>query len=53
LTHIDALAEGKRPEDWEVDEPAGQSLARVRPIRDVNARVHRLVESLVLSDALI
>lgn len=44
---------GKRYEDWQVDDPAGQTLATVRRIRDdIDARVHRLVESLVPSDAL-
>jgi arsenate reductase (thioredoxin) len=39
---------GKRYEDWEVDDPAAQSLAAVRRIRDeIDARVHRLIESLV------
>jgi arsenate reductase len=39
---------GKRYEDWEVDDPAGQSLASVRRIRDdIDCRVRRLVESLV------
>ena len=39
---------GKRYEDWEVDDPAGQSLAAVRRIRDdIDGRVQRLVESLV------
>jgi arsenate reductase len=38
---------GKRYEDWEVDDPAGQSLAAVRRIRDdIDGRVHRLIESL-------
>ena len=39
---------GKRYEDWEVDDPAGQSLATVRRIRDdIDGRVRRLVKSLV------
>ena len=42
---------GKRYEDWEVDDPAGQSLAKVRRIRDdIDGRVQRLVESLVPAD---
>lgn len=45
---------GKRYEDWEVEDPAGQSLADVRPIRDdIEARVRRLLASLVPDDALI
>ena len=45
---------GKRYEDWEVDDPAGQSLATVRRIRDdIDTRVHRLVESLAPSDVFI
>ena len=43
---------GKRYEDWEVEDPAGQSLATVRRIRDdIDGRVRRLVESLVPADA--
>jgi arsenate reductase len=43
---------GKRYEDWEVDDPAGQSPAAIRRIRDdIDARVRRLVESLVPADA--
>jgi arsenate reductase (thioredoxin) len=39
---------GKRYEDWEVEDPAGQSLAAVRLIRDdIDGRVRRLVDSLV------
>jgi arsenate reductase len=39
---------GKRYEDWEVDNPAGQSLAAVKRIRDdIDARVRKLEESLV------
>ncbi len=38
---------GKRYEDWELDDPAGQGLEAVRPIRDqVRARVTALIESL-------
>jgi arsenate reductase len=41
---------GKRYEDWEVVDPAGQSLADVRRIRDdIDTRVQRLVASLVLA----
>ncbi len=43
---------GKRYEDWEVDDPAGQSLATVRRIRDdIDARVRKLVASLVPAEA--
>lgn len=35
---------GKRYEDWELDDPAGQSIEKVRPIRDeIRARVERLI----------
>jgi arsenate reductase (thioredoxin) len=38
---------GKRYEDWELDDPAGQPLSTVRRIRDeLDARVQRLIESL-------
>ena len=41
---------GKRYEDWELDDPAGQDLATVRPIRDeIKTRVERLLRSLDLS----
>jgi protein-tyrosine-phosphatase len=43
---------GKRYEDWELDDPAGQSLAAVRPIRDdIRRRVEQLIESLQLHHA--
>jgi len=36
---------GKRYEDWELDDPAGQDLAAVRPIRDeIERRVLHLLE---------
>jgi arsenate reductase (thioredoxin) len=39
---------GKRYEDWQVDDPAGQSLATVRGIRDaIDRRVQALLASLV------
>jgi arsenate reductase (thioredoxin) len=39
---------GKRYEDWQVDDPAGQSLATVRAIRDdIDRRVQQLLASLV------
>jgi len=35
---------GKRYEDWELDDPAGQDIAAVRPIRDdIRARVEQLI----------
>ena len=38
---------GKRYEDWELDDPAGQDLAAVRPIRDeIKGRVEALIASL-------
>jgi protein-tyrosine-phosphatase len=39
---------GKRYEDWQLDDPAGQGLETVRAIRDeIDARVQRLVEELL------
>ncbi|HEY3195907.1 MAG TPA: arsenate reductase ArsC [Candidatus Dormibacteraeota bacterium] len=38
---------GKRYEDWELDDPAGQDLATVRRIRDeIDARVQTLIDEL-------
>jgi arsenate reductase (thioredoxin) len=38
---------GKRYEDWTLDDPAGQDVAAVRPIRDeIELRVRRLLERL-------
>jgi len=38
---------GKRYEDWELEDPAGQGVAAVRPIRDeIRSRVVALLESL-------
>lgn len=38
---------GKRYENWELPDPAGQGLDAVRPIRDmIEARVHRLLAAL-------
>lgn len=38
---------GKRYEDWELDDPAGQDLATVRRIRDeIDTRVKHLLEEL-------
>jgi protein-tyrosine-phosphatase len=40
---------GKRYEDWQLDDPAGQPIERVREIRDeLDSRVQRLVNELVL-----
>ena len=39
---------GKRYEDWELDDPAGQDLETARRIRDeIDARVHKLVAELL------
>ena len=39
---------GTRYEDWELDDPAGQPLEAVRPIRDeIKRRVEELIRSLV------
>jgi protein-tyrosine-phosphatase len=41
------LYPGKRYEDWELDDPAGQSVEAVRPIRDdIRQRVEHLMTSL-------
>lgn len=38
---------GKRYEDWELDDPAGQPIEAVRPIRDqIKSRILTLIESL-------
>ena len=38
---------GKRYEDWEVPDPAGQELEQVKPIRDeIEGRVKRLLRQL-------
>ena len=38
---------GKRYENWELPDPAGQSVESVRPIRDdIEERVHRLLDEL-------
>ena len=38
---------GKRYEDWELEDPAGQGVEGVRPIRDqIRQRVTALIESL-------
>ena len=39
---------GKRYEDWELDDPAGQGIDAVRPIRDeIRRRVENLIGDLV------
>jgi arsenate reductase len=39
---------GKRYEDWELEDPAGQDIEAVRPIRDeIRRRVEALVDELV------
>ncbi|WP_100811854.1 arsenate reductase ArsC [Microbacterium sp. BR1] len=39
---------GKRYEDWELDDPAGQGIESVRPIRDdIRARVEALIAELI------
>ncbi|MGN7977665.1 MAG: heat-shock protein HtpX [Microbacterium sp. 69-10] len=39
---------GKRYEDWKLDDPAGQGLDAVRPIRDeIRARIEKLVGELI------
>ncbi len=41
---------GKRYEDWDLPDPAGQPLAEVRPIRDeIETRIKELLESLEVS----
>ena len=39
---------GKRYVDWELDDPAGQPLEKVRPVRDqIEARVRALIDELL------
>jgi arsenate reductase len=39
---------GKRYEDWELDDPAGQGVDAVRPIRDdIKSRIEDLIASLI------
>ena len=39
---------GKRYEDWELDDPAGQGIDAVRPIRDdIKRRIQTLVGELL------
>jgi arsenate reductase len=43
---------GKRYEDWKLDDPAGQGIEAVRPIRDeIRARVAKLVDELAPGNA--
>jgi len=43
---------GKRYEDWELDDPAGQGIEAVRPIRDeIRGRVEALLAELLPLDA--
>ena len=43
---------GKRYEDWELDDPAGQGVEAVRPIRDeIERRVRELLGSLAVTPA--
>lgn len=42
---------GKRYEDWELDDPAGQGIEAVRPIRDdIKTRIESLVADLLGQD---
>ncbi|MCZ4068590.1 MULTISPECIES: arsenate reductase ArsC [Microbacterium] len=39
---------GKRYEDWKLDDPAGQGIEAVRPIRDdIRERIRQLVDELI------
>ena len=39
---------GKRYEDWKLDDPAGQGIEAVRPIRDdIKARIEALLVELI------
>ena len=39
---------GKRYEDWQLDDPAGQGIESVRPIRDeIRVRIDKLVDGLM------
>jgi arsenate reductase len=43
---------GKRYEDWELDDPAGQPVEAVRRIRDeIDGRVQQLLAELVVASA--
>jgi protein-tyrosine-phosphatase len=44
------ICPGKRYEDWELDDPAGEDIATVRRIRDeIDQRVQRLIDELLPS----
>ena len=44
------LFPGKRYEEWVLDDPAGQGLAAVRPMRDeIERRVRQLLDELNVS----
>ena len=39
---------GKRYEDWKLDDPAGQGIDAIRPIRDeIRARIEKLIDELI------
>ncbi|WP_166877626.1 MULTISPECIES: arsenate reductase ArsC [unclassified Salinibacterium] len=43
---------GKRYEDWELDDPAGQTIENVRPIRDdIKARIENLLAEILPANA--
>ncbi|HEV7848799.1 MAG TPA: arsenate reductase ArsC [Mycetocola sp.] len=43
---------GKRYEDWELDDPAGQGIDAVRPIRDdIRARIEQLLSEILPAKA--
>ena len=43
---------GKRYEDWKLDDPAGQGVEAVRPIRDeIKVRIEALLADLIPADA--
>ncbi len=43
---------GKRYEDWELDDPAGQGIDAVRPIRDdIRSRIERLLSEILPANA--
>ena len=43
---------GKRYEDWELDDPAGQGIDAVRPIRDdIKARIEQLLSEILPAQA--
>ena len=43
---------GKRYEDWVLEDPAGQGVAAVRPIRDeIRGRIEALIAEIAPADA--